>query len=164
MRALLVGVFLVNLVVIAVTTAMMPERVAIHFGFGGTPDNWAARSTNLWLFMGVTTFLFAMFYFTPALVRVTPVALLNIPNKEYWTRPENRETMLHKLGELMSEYGVGMFGFFMAVEILVTKANLSNPVRLNERWFLVALAAFFVYTGWWVYRTFRAFRVLRVME
>lgn len=159
MRVALVIVFLANLLVILITTAMMPERVAIHFGVGGAPDEWASRSVNAWLFFVLSVFFFALFYLIPALVRVTPVGLLSIPNKEYWTQPEHRETMLRKLGTLMGEFGVGMFAFFIWVEVLAWRANLSDPVRLNERLFYPALIGFFVYTGWWVYRTFRAFRV-----
>lgn len=159
MRAVLIVAFIVNLGLIAVTTAMAPPRVAIHFGVGGAPDNWASSWTNAGLFMGVSALLFAIFYFIPALVRATPTRLLSIPNRDYWTREENRERMLDMLGNLMAEFGVGMFVFFAWVEILTTMANLSDPVRLNEALFYPALVGFFVYTGFWLYRMFREFRV-----
>lgn len=159
MRALLVVAFVANVMVIAATTATMPERVAIHFGPGGAADNWAPRTVNAWLFFGMSVFLFLLFYFMPALVRRSPPTLLNVPNRDYWTLPEHRETMLKKLGSSMAEFGVGIFVFLAWVEVLVALANRQEPARLDERLFYPALIAFFVYTGIWLYRMFRDFRV-----
>ena len=62
MRKVLVALFLLNVTVIVVTTALLPERVAIHFGLGGEPDSWAPRSVNAGLFLAFNVLLFALFY------------------------------------------------------------------------------------------------------
>jgi uncharacterized protein (DUF58 family) len=65
---------------------------------------------------------------------------------------------------LMWEFGTGLFLFLFVVELLAIEANLSQPVRLNEKLFLLALIFFLLYTLYWCIRLFRAFRLPREME
>ena len=44
-RALIV-VFVANLILMAVSLAVQPDQVAIHFGGGGQPDSWASKEFN----------------------------------------------------------------------------------------------------------------------
>ncbi len=59
------------LLVIA-SLAILPSRVAIHFGRGGLPDGWAPSYVNTLLFLGINTVLFGSLYFTPRLVFRVP--------------------------------------------------------------------------------------------
>jgi hypothetical protein len=45
------------------------------------------------------------------------------------------------------------------VQALALQANLSHPVRLNERIFLAILVVFLVYAVVWCLGLFRAFRL-----
>jgi len=63
------------------------------------------------------------------------------------------------IGARMWEFGAALFLFLFVVEALAIKANLSDPVRLNETVFWGALFLFLLYTVYWSIRMFRAFRV-----
>jgi hypothetical protein len=59
----------------------------------------------------------------------------------------------------MDRFGAAFFLFFFCIGILTLQANLSQPVRLNERAFFAALVLFLGYTVVWTLGLFRAFRV-----
>jgi uncharacterized membrane protein len=70
--------------------AILPPRVASHFGPSGQPNAWMARDRFLSLYLGVvglTSVLFALIAFV--VVRAAPSSI-NLPNKEYWLAPERR--------------------------------------------------------------------------
>jgi len=69
---------------------------------------------------------------------------------------------LEKFSQLMWQFGTALFLFMFFVGLLTLKANLSDPVRLDERLFLIALAIFLVYTVYWTAVLLRAFRVPRI--
>jgi len=50
------------------------------------------------------------------------------------------------------------------VELLAIEANLSQPVRINEKLFFSALILFLLYTVYWCIKLFRSFRRPREME
>jgi hypothetical protein len=97
MRAVFIATFLANILLALLSLAILPDRVAIHFGLGGAADSWAASLTNT-LFM-------------------------------------------------------------LLVGALTTRANLSDPVSLDENALLIGLGGFFAYTAYWTIGLLRAFRV-----
>lgn len=56
-------------------------------------------------------------------------------------------------------FGTALFLFLLAVGPLTLKANLADPVRLDERLFLIALSVFLLYTLYWTLALYRAFRL-----
>ncbi len=159
MRKVFVVAFLVNVALAVVTTMMMPERVAIHYGPGGVPDSWAPSVVNGGIFVAVSAGLFLLIGGIPWIVKVTPANLLNIPHREYWTREEHRDEMVVKLSSLVAEFGVAMLAFMAWVQVLTTAANFNEPVRLDEGLSYSGLVALFVFVIVWIFRTYRAFRV-----
>jgi uncharacterized membrane protein len=163
-RAGFILVFIANVVLSLVSLILLPSRVAIHFGPGGMANNWALSYVNTLFFIGTNTFLFFLLYFTPRLVFMFPSKWINLPNKDYWLRVENRARTVAIFSSLMWEFGIALFLFLFVVELLAIEANLSQPVRLNEKLFLSALIIFLLYTGYWCIRLFRAFRLPKEME
>jgi len=84
---------------------------------------------------------------------------ISLPNKEYWLKEENQQHMKAKLASLMAEFGFVLFTFLFCVGLLTIEANLSDPIRLNERLFLPIFIVFMLYTAYWVVKIVRAFRV-----
>jgi uncharacterized membrane protein len=161
MRAGFILVFIANVVLSLVSLVLLPSRVAIHFGPGGMANNWAPSYVNTLFFIGTNTFLFLSIYFTPRLVFMFPTKWINLPNKDYWLRLENKARTVAMFSSLMWEFGIGLFLFLFVVELLAIEANLSQPVRLNEKLFFSALILFLLYTVYWCIRLFRAFRLPR---
>ncbi len=161
-RKMLAGfilVFIANLVLALISLAFLPSSVAIHFGRDGMADNWGPSYISALFFIGTNTLLFLCLYFTPRLVFKLPAKRINLPNKDYWLRPENKTRTLTVFSSLMREFGIALFLFFFVVELLTIQANLSQPVKLNEKLFLSALVLFVLYAGYWCIKLFRAFRL-----
>jgi len=157
-------VFIANLMLALVSLAFLPSRVVIHFGLGGMADNWAPSYVNTLFFIGTSTFLFFSLYFTPRLVFMFPEKWVNLPNKGYWLRLENKARTVTMFSSFMWEFGTALLLFFFVVELLAIQANLCEPVRLNEKLFFSALILFLLYTVYWCIKLFRAFRLPREVE
>ena len=164
MRAGFILVFIANVVLSLISLILLPSRVAIHFGPGGMGDNWVPSYVNTLFFIGTNMFLFFSLYVTPRLVFMFPPKWINLPNKDYWLRLENKAHTVAMFSSLMWEFGIALFLFLFVVELLAIEANLSQPVRLNEKLFFSALILFLLYTVHWCIKLFRAFRLPREME
>jgi uncharacterized membrane protein len=164
MRTGFILVFIANVVLSLVSFVLLPSRVAIHFGIGGMADNWAPSYVSTLFFIGTNTFLFLSLYFTPRLVFMFPGKWINLPNKDYWLRMENKDRTVAMFSSLMWEFGTALFLFLFVAELLAIQANLSQPVKLNEKLLISALILFLLYTVYWCIKLFRSFRLPKEME
>ena len=155
--ALYLSVF-ANLILALESWNLLPERVAIHFGAGGVPDGWGSSLTATGLSVGLSLLLFGLLTRSDDLVRRVPARWINLPNRAYWLAPERREATAVRLHERLQAFGTALFGFLLVAEWLTLQANLSDPVRLDEPLFLVALGSFLAYTLYWTWSLVRAFR------
>jgi uncharacterized membrane protein len=159
MRTLFCIAFAANVLLMLVSLAILPDQVAVHFGRGGVPDSCASKETNALLFIVLEIPLFLLFWLAPSLPFVLPERFVNVPNREYWLRDENRPAFRRKLQRLMAQFGTAFFLFFFCIELLTIEANLSQPVRLKEELFLPVLILFLGYTVVWSVGLIRCFRV-----
>ena len=161
MRIALILSFMANLFLALVSASLLPERVAIHFAWGGAANGWASRLDSVLLTLGLDTLLFLTFWLSPAWLRRTPINWVNLPNRAYWLSPERREATIARFSERLWAFGTALFLFLLAVGLLTLEANRSDPVRLDEPLFLVALAFFLAYTLYWAVALARDFRMPR---
>jgi len=159
MRRVFILVFVANVVLSLFSLVLLPPRVAIHFGFGGMADNWAPSYVNTLFFIGTNIFLFLCLYFTPRLVFMFPSKWINLPNKDYWLRLENKPRTVEIFSSFMWKFGTALFLFLFIVELLAIQANLSQPVKLNEKLFLSGLILFLLYTVYWCIKLLKGFRL-----
>ncbi|MFH0908317.1 MAG: DUF1648 domain-containing protein [bacterium] len=160
MRALFILTFMANVVVTLISLAVLPSRVAIHYGADGMANGWAPNYVNALLMTGTHVLLFCSLYFSHRLILLFPPKWINLPNKEYWLKPEHRTRTMEKIQGFMWRFGGAVFLFFLVLGLLSLQANLAKIVRLNQRVLLPATGAFLAYTIWWTIVFFRAFRVL----
>ncbi|WP_316366088.1 DUF1648 domain-containing protein [Candidatus Thiodiazotropha sp. CDECU1] len=159
MRTTFIVSFLANVMLALVSLVTLPDRVAIHFGQGGMPDGWASSLTGTLIMLGVHCLLFCSLYFSPRLLALVPAKWVSLPNRDYWLRPERHSQAIVKFSQYMWQFGTALFMFMLFTGLLSLKANLSDPVRLDEGPLLVALVVFLIYTGYWTLRLLRAFRI-----
>lgn len=159
MRTIFFVVFAANVLLILVSLVILPDRVAIHFGRGGCPDSWASKEINALVFLVLETPMFLLLWFGPSLPLGVPKRFVSLPNKEYWLREENLPAFKQKLEHLMAQFGAAFFLFFFFTGLLTVQANLSVPVRLNEKAFVPVVVMFLGYTVVWTIGLFRSFRV-----
>jgi uncharacterized membrane protein len=158
MRASLLIVILVTTAANVVGYVILPDRVAVHFGVGGDPDSWADKTATVLIMEGMALFMFALFWTIPWMVMWCPAWLVNLPNKDYWLRADMRPATRKKLESLMGEYGTAILAFLLLMGVLVADANLADPVRLKESYFLPLLIVFLVYTGFWCFKILYSFK------
>lgn len=159
MRRTFITSFAANLILGLYSFFTLPPRVAVHFGRGGIPDAWSSASTHVLLFFGIQVVLFIALLFSPSLLLKTPPEWTNIPHKGFWLKPENRERMQNIVSVLMWKFGTALFFFFFVLGVLSLKANLAEPVRLQEKPLFLALGIFLIYLVTWCIELARAFRI-----
>ena len=59
------ALFVVNLVISLVTYPMLPERIIIHWGAGGTPDGYSSKLFGFLLMQLVQVFVLGIYYVIP---------------------------------------------------------------------------------------------------
>ncbi len=151
--------FAVNIILTIASYFFLPAKVAMHFGAGGYPNSWCLKHTYILSSFALDIPLFLLIYFMPLLIFKCPPNLLNLPNKKFWLKQENRISLKEKTNSVMSEFGTALFIFFFITKLLTLEANRLDPVRLNERVFLSALILFLIYTVYWCVKLFRTFRI-----
>ena len=159
MHKALIVVFVANLILMAVSLAVLPDQVAIHFGGGGLPDSWASKEFNAAIFLVLEVPFFLLFYFASSMTMGVSKKFLNVPNKDYWLEEENKARFQKIFGRYMAEFGVAIFLFFFCINLLALQANLADPVKLDERIFLVVFVVYMLYTLWWLVRLVQGLRV-----
>ncbi|TYP86125.1 DUF1648 domain-containing protein [Blastococcus xanthinilyticus] len=117
----------------------LPERVPVHFGAGGEPDDWSSRGAALLTtgLLGLGTAL--LFVGCVRLVRRTRGEWLNVPNPRYWKHPEN----LARLRELAAGdlwlFGAWTVLLLAGVDWLIVRAATAEDPGLG--WWPLALVA-----------------------
>jgi len=159
MRTIFLIAFGANVVLTLAALAVLPDQVAIHFRLGGEADSWASKELHAIFFLVLEVYLFLVLWYAPSLTMKIPSRFISLPNKEYWLREENRPALGQKLQSAMVQFGTALYLFLFIVGLLTLQANLSQPVRLNEKAFLPALVLFLGYTAAWCISLFRAFRI-----
>ena len=103
--------------------------------------------------LGMPLFLFALLFS----MRFIPVSLWNIPNKEYWGRPENRRLALDYL--LRSSLWLALLTTMWITFLngAVWRANQSVPPVLYYGPLLVTVIAYLAGIAWWLVGLLRFF-------
>jgi uncharacterized membrane protein len=164
MRNLFILMLVANVGVTLVSLVVLPDRVAIHFGADGVANGWASNMVNALLMTGTHALLFGLLYFSPRLVTWLPASCINLPNKDYWLKPANLRQTQEKLQRFMWSFGAVILLFYFIISLLSVRANLVQPVRLNEWAFYTALALFLLFTTGWIMALYRAFRSQEILK
>jgi uncharacterized membrane protein len=137
----------------------LPDRIATHFGAEGKANGWSDKTTNTLMMQGVYLLFLTMFLGIPKLIGKTADRLMNLPNKGYWLKPENRETAREMTARFMYEMGIYLFLFFAIISQLTFEANMNPAPQIDNNHFMIVLVAFFGLIILWMIRLFQAFRV-----
>ena len=119
------------LLFVARSAAHLPERVASHFNAAGTANGWMPQSTYVRFIAGfgvVFPLLWAVGL--PLLLRVTPVSLWNLPQREYWLSSERRGATQAYLSEHFRWFACLAVGFAAGVHASLVQANAATPPHL----------------------------------
>jgi serine/threonine-protein kinase len=146
------------LVFILGTTIYLPPRVGITFGGSGLAHNFMnSNDYRIYLLVytiGLPSFIVAMIGWLP---KQFPDKI-NIPDRDYWLAPQNREDTLLFLSEHAYRLGCLMIFFMLGIQWLVIKANQQDPPKLDNVTFIGFLIGFFISMVLWIISLFFRFR------
>ena len=150
MRRVLLLVLVVAAGFVWLTSGDLPPVVASHFGSGGAANGFMGKGTYTAFMLAVVVAVPALIGFSGQLVRVLPLQLVNLPNKQYWLAPQRRAATLESLSSLSVPFALALVVFLCFVHWLVVQANAVRPARLPEGSLFVGLAVFGVATVLWL--------------
>lgn len=136
----------------------LPDPVASHFGFDGTPDGWSSPGGFLFAMVVMNVATLGLLFGCAWLIRKLDGRGVNIPNPEYWLAPERRRATVAHIGGQLEWYGVAIYFFLMVVTQLTIAANFADPVRLPQAPFWTLMGAFVLYSAWWALRLITCFQ------
>lgn len=146
-----------GLVQMAVYYPQLPETLAIHFNRDGLANGWSSREVYFSIQIVLLAVLSLMAAFAP-LWSLKPGMKFHLPNREYWLADERKEATMAWVDDSYRKLFLLSMILMLVVSEQVMRANLSQPVRLDSRWFLVGLGIYFLIIGLWLIRLFRRFR------
>jgi hypothetical protein len=137
--------------------AVLPDRVASHFGPRGEANAWMSKEANLLYLggvgLGLPLFILGLTYVT----RFFPDSTFNLPHRDYWLAPERRKQTVDFLFH-QSFWMAGLTQLFLSwVNFLAIIGNRQTPQRLSMPGLWIALVLFLVALGFWIASLIRYF-------
>ena len=121
---------------------LLPDKVAIHFGFDGTPDNWSDKMDFIIIMGSVILFLVLVFFGLSMLVKALPDSMINLPNKEHWLASERRESTLDAVSQFLKDIGSRTLLFMAVIFEITSRTNASHSQHLDSQQFVVVLVMY----------------------
>lgn len=130
----------------------LPETVAMHFNASGVADNYQPKSGFLDTLIAVTSAVAVLVFGVPAIIKILPAQLANLPNKQYWLSPERVADTQEFFSAWFAWFGcavyfMAVFAFNYAVQFNLHPDNPPSPGRM-----IWMLSAFIAFTVFWVLR------------
>jgi uncharacterized membrane protein len=144
--------------VVWVTLKRLPPVVASHFDAAGVPNGWSSRTAYALLLMIVGIILpLGITGLITSLTRRGP-ARLNIPARDYWTRPEHSQEAVFRVRSYVWWLACIMAGTALLIHWLVLAAHAHQPPRLRTSAVLLVLSAALLGLGGWAAGWYRLLR------
>lgn len=154
---LLAAIYLIFVMVFVTTAAQLPERVATHFGGGGTPDAWMSRKAHL-LGMGALTLLFPGFVLGMSfIIRYLPASMLSLPNRDYWRAPNRLPWVYDFLFRHSLWFAALSVAFVLGIHLSIVDANKRVPMELSTEYLLIVVGFFLAAMAVWILTLLRPF-------
>jgi RNA polymerase sigma factor (sigma-70 family) len=118
---------------VILTNAIVSQKiVATHFDWAGRPDGWMTHSNYLLASLifgcGFPLFFLVIGY----LARFLPIKAFNIPHRDYWLAPEQRDKTFNYLFRHAFWQACFAAVFSLALQLLVIQANHQTPPHFSS--------------------------------
>ena len=140
------------------TLGRLPARVASHFDGSGAPNGWSSRPVYGLLILAIGILMPLAIVGIVTLVTRRGPGLLNIPAREYWTRPEHGAEAVRRVRVYLWWLGGVLAGIALAMHLLVLDANRADPPRLGTGAMLLVMGAVLAAIGAWTVGFYRLMR------
>lgn len=131
-----------------------PSQWSMKYDFSGKPIATASRDAALMFYLGMMLVTNSIILLLARHSAKDPtLRFINIPNKEYWARPENAHEALRRVDALFS--GVLLFVNCLLVALLIITRLQLTGAEVN-----IVLAIVPVAVGYLIFWTLRLFKPL----
>lgn len=117
---------------------LLPERVASHFGASGRPDAWSGKESFLQIYLGAVLVIGVLFPGLNLLLAKTPNSLINLPHKDYWLAPEQREETIAVLSRHFLWFGSATLLLLLDMMQQTFDVHLGKAAALSHPLFSIA--------------------------
>jgi uncharacterized membrane protein len=149
---LVVSIFLVS-------TANLPENIAIHFGKNGLADAWKSRQEYRFLIvLALASFPLLLVALLAGLPLLTN-GRGQIPNHEYWFTEERRKPTATFLITHACWLGCLTVAVIYGVHVTIVQANSVSPPILNTNRLMTILVIYLCGLVWWMSTFLRHFQI-----
>jgi uncharacterized membrane protein len=136
---------------------LLPERMASHFGYDGTPNGWMPKDA-FFLVMSLAVGLTGVITFlTPHLIAARPDNRVNLPHKDYWLAPARRAKTFRFIAAQMAWFGCAILFIVLFGSFLAMRANFSLDGHFDNDTMIKVMAAFLFVTVLWIVHFVRHF-------
>lgn len=136
----------------------LPDRVASHFNDQGAADGWTDRSGFTTLMLASGLGMAVVFAGIGYAIRFLPASLLNVPNRDYWRKPENHRRACGWIFGSFLWFGSALMIWQAALFHLVAKANDHSPAQLDNGKVMGIGTVLLAFVLFWVVALLRRFR------
>ncbi|HKI11036.1 MAG TPA: DUF1648 domain-containing protein [Candidatus Acidoferrum sp.] len=136
---------------------LLPERMASHFSYDGTPNAWQPKDAFFLLMLVVVGLTFFGAFLTPRFIAARPDKRINLPHKDYWLAPTRREETFRFIAAQMAWSGCAMLFVLLFATFLAIRANLSSDGRFDNGTMIKVLAVFIFLMVLWIVHFLRRF-------
>jgi uncharacterized membrane protein len=121
----------------------LPDIMGSHFSGAGVVNGWQAKTAFFTMELAIIVLATAVSFGVPRIIAAMPVALINLPHKEFWFAPERLDGTLAYIRRWSAWFGCALLAFLVFVMELAIRANLHiPPPQFNNAVFVPALLAF----------------------
>jgi len=137
--------------------AQMPDVVASHFNGRGVPNGWQTKPPFFGMFAALTVLAAVVGFGVPRIIASVPPQLVNLPNKQYWLRPEHVAETMAFLNAYFAWLGCAVFLIMILTFDYAMQSNLHPDHRpdVSRMWYI--LAGFLAFVVVWIVRIFTRF-------
>lgn len=125
--------------------AQLPDMVASHFNARGVANGWQPKSVFFAFFAGAVGIAAFLTFGIPAIFSRMPLAMINLPNKDYWLAPERRAETQAFLYGYFAWFGCAVLALAATAVNYALGRNLHPEAQLDIPVFFYVLAGFLVF-------------------
>jgi uncharacterized membrane protein len=156
-RPLFALLLVIGAIVIGATTDQLPAQLASHFAAGGAATGWMSRRGYLLFMLVFAVVIPLVIVFSMSLLPRVSDKAINIPNRDYWLGPSQREATFGFLTAHACWLGSLTIVFITGIHFMLIAANATQP-RLPTQPFITLLVAFLIGIAIWAATLVRRFR------
>lgn len=154
--ALFAGILLLCIAQAAYYYPFLPEKVASHFNASGMPDAWMDKGSFITTYLLVTSFAALLFPAMNLLLRILPLSMINLPNKDYWLAPKRKDAAFDRLASFFLLFGAATLALLLDIFHQAFLVSLGRAQSLEHP--VVSLVLYVGFTAVWSIVMIRGFR------